>query len=124
MSASTTTSEAFRARLALLDHQIERLQRWAMANCAMHAAFRSDQGAVVIVCLRDTRRTSSSFSRSLRTVMQKLAIPTSGLRGHWLHLISEAEAIALCSPAVSGSAPPVVSAHARDEEDVRVAHLY
>ena len=123
MSASTSTSKAFRARLKLNDHQTERLQRWAMANCAMHAAFRSDQGAVVIVCLRDTRRTSSSFSRTLRAVMNKLAIPTSGLRGQWLHLISEAEAIALCSPAISGSSPPVVSAQTHDEEDVRVVHL-
>ena len=95
-----------------------------MANCAMHATSLSDQSAVVIVCLRDTRRTSASFSRTLREVMQKLAIPTSGLRGQWLHLISEAEAIALCSPAISGSAPPVVSAKAHDEEDVRLVHLY
>ena len=95
-----------------------------MANCAMHAAFRSDQGAVVIVCLRDTRRTSASFSRTLRAVMQKLAIPTSGLRGHWLHLISEAEAISLCSPAINAGAPPVASARAHAEEDVRVVQLY
>ena len=90
----------------------------------MHATFRSDQGAVVIVCLRDTRRTSASFSRTLRAVMQKLAIPTSGLRGQWLHLISEAEALALCSPAISGVPPPVVSAQAHEEEEVRVVHLY
>ena len=94
-----------------------------MVNCAMHAAFRSDQGAVVIVCLCDTRRTNASFSRTLRAVMQKLAIPTSGLRGQWLHLISEAEAIALCSPAISGVPPPVVGAQANDK-DVRVVHLY
>ena len=91
----------------------------------MHAAFRSDQGTVVIVCLRDTRRTSASFSRTLRAVMQKLAVPTSGLRGQWLHLISEAEAFALCSPAISGSSPPVVNApQAHDEDYVRVVHLY
>ena len=123
MSASTETSKAFRARLDLLDHEIEQVQRWAMANCAMHAAFRSDQGIVVIVCLRDTPRTSASFSRTLRTVMKKLAIPTSGLRGHWLHLVSEAEAVALCSPGISGGALPAVSAQAHDEEDVRVVHL-
>jgi hypothetical protein len=120
---SCSTSKAFRARLKLLDHEIERLQRWALANCAMHATFRSDHGAVVMVCLRDMRRTSASFSRTLRAVMQKFAIPTSGLRGQWLHLISEAEALALCSPAVSGGAPPVVGAQAHDE-DVRVVHLY
>ena len=82
---SCSTSKAFRARLNLLDHEIERLQRWALANCAMHATFRSDHGAVVIVCLRDMRRTSASFSRTLRAVMKKFAIPTSGLRGQWLH---------------------------------------
>ena len=95
-----------------------------MSNCAMHAAFRSGQGEVVLVCLRDTRRTSASFSRTLRAVMQKLAIPTSGLQGQWLNLISEAEAVALCSPAINGSAPPVVGAHAHDEDDVRLVHLF
>ena len=102
---------------------MERLQRWAMANCSMHAMLASDRGTVVIVCLRDRRRTSASFSRTLRAVMQQLAIPTSGLRGQWLNLISEAEAIALCSPAVSGGAPAVASAHTHGE-DVRVVQLY
>ena len=124
MSASTATSKAFRALLQLREHEVLSLQRWAMANCAMHATFASDRGAVVIVCLRDTRRTSASFSRTLRAAMQKLVIPTSGLRGHWLHLISEAEAVSLCSPAINAGAPLVASARAHDEADVRVVQLY
>ena len=122
-TCSTAASKAFRAQLRLREHEVERLQRWAMANCSMHAMFASDRGTVVIVCLRDRRRTSASFSRTLRAVMQQLAIPTSGLRGQWLNLISEAEAIALCSPAVSGGAPAVASAHTHGE-DGRVVQLY
>ena len=95
-----------------------------MANCATHATLRSDQGTVAIVCLRDTRRTSASFSRMLRAVMQKLAIPTSGLQGKWLIFISKAEAIVLCSPVIHGGAPLAASAQAHNEEDVRVIHLY
>ena len=103
---------------------MERLQRWAMANCSMHAMFASDRGTVVIVCLRDTRRTSASFSRTLRAVMRKLVIPTDGLRGHWLHLISAAEAISLCSPAIDAGAPPAATAQTHGEDDVRVVQLY
>lgn len=49
--------------LKLLDHQIERLHRWAMASCAMHATFRSDRDTVVIVRLRDTRRSTTTNKR-------------------------------------------------------------
>ena len=117
-----STSKGFRARIrGLQEHEVARLDAWARNNCARHAMFL-DRGTAVLVCLRDTRRTSASFARSLRAVLEKLVIPTDGLRGHWLHLISEAEACALCGGC--GAAPaggsPAPSAR---ESEVRIVTL-
>ena len=123
-----STSKAFRARLVGLgEHEVARLGAWVRNNCALHALFPSDCGTAVLVCLRDTRRTSASFARSLRAVLQKLAIPTSGLRGHWLHLISAEEACAICrarGTAIALGPPAHAESSGQDgEEDTRVVAL-
>ncbi len=91
------TSKAFRAQLRLSEHEAAHLQRWATLNCAMSAVFCSDRGGVVLVGLRDTPRTSASFGRTIRSALRAMGIPTAALRGHWCHLVSEQEAIALCT---------------------------
>ena len=96
MSALTSTSKAFRATLALKDHEVLVLQRWASLNCALHACFRSDRGITVLVALRSSPQTSASFARTIRNALRRCGISTAGLRGHWLFLISEREAISLC----------------------------
>ncbi len=63
----------------------------------MSAAFRSDQGGAVLIGLKDCPRTSASFGRTLRSAMRGMGIPTNALRGHWCTLMSEREAVALCT---------------------------
>ncbi len=94
------TSKAFRTQLRLSEHEASHLQRWATLNCAMGAVFSSDGGHVVLVGLRDTPRTSASFGRTIRSALRRMGISTVALRGHWCHLISEQEAIALCMTTV------------------------
>ena len=115
MSALTGKSKAFRARLQLPDHEVSILQRWATRNCALHATFCSDRGATVLVGLRAVPQTSSSFARTIRNALRRAAVSTSGLRGHWLFLISEREAISLCV----GVTEPLPEAPRRAEEDRR-----
>ncbi len=91
------TSKAFRAQLRLSEHEAAHLQRGATLNCAMGAVFSSDRGRVVLVGLRDTPRTSASFGRTIRSALRRMCISTVALRGHWCHLISEQEAITLCT---------------------------
>ena len=96
MSAATATSKAFRAKLKLNDHEVEMLQMWAERNCALHSCFRSDRGTTVLVALRSSRQCSASFARTIRNALRRCGISATGLRGHWLFLISEREAISLC----------------------------
>ena len=104
------TSKAFRARIGKLsDHDIDLLHRWASQHCALSSVLRGDKGSIVLVGLKDLRRTAASFARTIRTAMRALAIPTlNTLRGHWCHLITEAECILLCT----SSEPSVDPRHA------------
>jgi hypothetical protein len=116
MSASTSTSKAFRAQLTLQDHEIPIVQRWASFNCALYALFRSDRGAIVLVGLRNSPQTSASFARTLRNVLRRASASTQGLRGHWLFLISEREAISVCV----GSSELPLGAPSHPEERPRI----
>ena len=120
MSAAAT-SKAFRARLQLHDHELLALQNWAMSNCALHSLFRSG-GATVLVALRAAPQTSSSFARTLRGALRRRGFCTTGLRGRWLFLISEREAISSCV----GTATELLleaPAPAREEESRTLARL-
>ena len=99
MSAASTQSKAFRARLQLPDHEIPILDKWCQRNCALHAIFSaSDRGrGTVIIGLRAVPQTSASFARTLRSALRKFGVSTAGLRGHWLFLITEREAISVCA---------------------------
>ena len=96
MSAMTSTSKAFRARLQLRENEVPILQMWAARNCALHTCFRSDRGTTVLIALRATPQTSASFARTIRNALRRTGVSTAGLRGHWLFLISEREAISVC----------------------------
>lgn len=132
MSALTVTSKAFRARLPLRDHEVPILQLWAERNCALHSCFRSDRGITVLVALRAAPQTSASFSRTVRNALRRFGVPTAGLRGHWLFLTTEREAISVCvgnaalppAPprAPSGRHPRMASPTAGDSEE-RVVEL-
>ena len=93
------TSKAFRARIGKLsDHHIDLLHRWASQHCALSSVLRGNKGSIVLVGLKDMRRTATSFARTIRAAMRALAIPTSKtLVGHWCHLITETECILLCA---------------------------
>ena len=130
-------SKAFRARLHLQEHEVRVLQGWATMHCAMHTIFRSDRGATVLVGLRAAPQTSQSFARTIRSALRRAAVPTTGLRGHWLFLISEPEAISLCldaqearpgnprasPPSVAGDLTRPAGARAHDGDDTRVIAL-
>jgi hypothetical protein len=96
MSALTSTSKAFRARLQLRENEVPILQMWAARNCALHTCFGSDHGTILLIALRATPQTSASFARTLRNALRRTGVSTAGLRGHWLFLISEREAISVC----------------------------
>ena len=97
MSAASTTSKAFRARLQLPQHEIPILEKWCRRNCALHRIFSSDRGmGTVLIGLRAIPQSSSSFARTLRSALRKFGVSTAGLRGHWLVVIDEREAIAVC----------------------------
>ena len=137
MSAALTRSKAFRACLALRDHEVGALQQWAARSCALHAVFRSERGSTVLVGLRASPQTSASFARTLRSALRKCAVPTSGLRGRWVFLLSEREAISLCldnsdvllgNPqlalrAAAGDTTPRAAARADDGDDTRLVTL-
>jgi hypothetical protein len=122
-------SKAFRARLKLTDEHTARFQAWASKNFALSSMFRSNNNVVILVALTDRPRRAASFARTLRAVMQRLAIPTDArtLQGHWVSLLTEAEVLALCLPELSTSAlppgsqaasPPVCPNNADDEKVV------
>ena len=138
MSALTSTSKAFRAKLELRDHEVPILQRWASMNCALHTCFRSDRGTTVLVALRSTPQTSASFARTIRNALRRCGVSTAGLRGHWLFLISPEEVISVCvgnaelppeRPRVaeqrctSGRRPPPMSPSVEDR-DAKVVELF
>ena len=92
-------SKAFRARLPGMQlHELENLQRYAQRTCAFSTMLVSDRGSAVLVCLKDQARSAASFSRTVRSALRKMGMPTTNLRGHWLHLITEQEALAICQP--------------------------
>ena len=97
-------------------------------NCALSSMFRSDRGATVLVGLRAAPQSSSSFARTIRSALRRAAVPTTGLRGHWLFLISEQEAIPICLGTSdilpdAPHAPRYAAAKADDNSDVRVVNL-
>ena len=96
MSALTSTSKAFWARLELRKNEVPICLMWAARNCALHSCFLSDRGITVLVALRSTPQTSASFARSLRNALRRCGVSTSGLRGHWLFLITPNEAVSIC----------------------------
>ena len=97
MSAASITSKAFRARVQLPHHEIPILEKWCRRNCALHRIFSSDRGmGTVLIGLRAIPQSSASFSRTLRSALRKFGVSTAGLRGHWLVVIDEREAIAVC----------------------------
>ena len=91
-------SKAFRCVLPRMrEDQVIRIQRWANAECAMPALFANGSGKVVLVALRDKERNAASFCRTLRATLRRYAISDAFLRGTWLHLVTAAEALQLCS---------------------------
>ena len=108
-AASTATSKAFRARVQLPDHEIPILEKWCQRNCALHSIFSASErgrSTVVLIGLRAAPQTSASFSRSIRNALRRFGVSTAGLRGHWLFLISEREAIATCLGSTDHPANP------------------
>ena len=50
----------------------------------------------MLIGLRSVPQSSSSFARTLRSALRNFGVSTAGLRGHWLVVIDEREAIAVC----------------------------
>ena len=106
-----SASKGFRACLRLRnDQEVARVQIWAAHHCALSAMFRSDRFTTILIGLKDEARSSASFARTIRSVLNKLAIPTGAqtLRGRWLSLITVGECVALCvgvSDLPSGAEP-------------------
>ena len=71
----------------------------------------------MLVALRATPQTSASFARTIRNALRRTGVSTAGLRGHWLFLVSEREAISICLG--SAELPP----EAMDDFDERVVEL-
>ncbi len=91
-------SKAFRASLgALTAHEIGNLMAWAARSCALYSFFRNDRSSVVLVAIKDQPRSSQSFSRTIRSACRAMGVGTNALRGHWCHLLSEREALAVIS---------------------------
>ena len=91
------TSKAFRCTLPMLrDDQLTNLGRWAELHCAQSIVFRDDRGSAVFVGLKAQLRTCASFSRTVRTALRRLCIDVP-LRGHWITLITPAEAMSICA---------------------------
>ena len=103
-------SKAFRARLSDMQlHELENLQRYAQRTCAFSTMLVSDRGSAVLVCLKDQARSAASFSRTVRSALRKMGMPTTNLRGHWLHLITEQEALAICQLGFESAASPATA---------------
>ena len=106
-----SASKGFRACLRLRnDQEVARVQMWAARCCALSAMFRSDRFTTILIGLKDEARSSASFARTIRSVLNKHAIPTGAqtLRGRWLSLITAGECVALCvgvSDSPSGAEP-------------------
>ena len=86
------------------------MQIWAAHHCALSAMFRSDCFTTILIGLKDEARSSASFARTIRSVLNRLAIPTDAqtLPGRWLSLITVGECVALCvgvSDLPSGAEP-------------------
>ena len=113
-----TASKAFRARLALHDHEVPVLQLWAARHCAMHTIFRSDRGTTVLVALRAVPQTSASFGRTIRNALRRCGVSTSGLRGHWVCCITEREAVSVCL-GTAKLVPPEAPQRAEEQRRIR-----
>ena len=120
-----SSSKAFRATFSagLPQHQIENISRWAETNLACSAVFRDDARRPILLGLQSRSRTTASFSRMLRTALQRMAINVP--RGHFVKLASRSEVLAMvCAGGDEGRrgrATPGVSNE--DAEDVRVIHV-
>ena len=91
------TSKAFRGALSTLrDDQLTHLARWAALHCAQSSIFRGEHGSVVLVGLTELLNASASFARTVRTALRRLCIDVP-LRGHWIILITPAEAMSICA---------------------------
>ena len=76
--AAGATSKAFRASiLRLTDHQINLLHRWAVNHCAVCSVLAGPTETMILVCLKDQRRTAASFARTIRSATRSLAVPTT-----------------------------------------------
>ena len=105
-------SKAFRAMLELRDHEVHILQMWAARHCALHVCFHSDRGTIVLVALRSQPQSSASFARTIRNALRRRGVSTTGLRGHWLCIITEREAVSVCL----GTAELALTPHRADEQ--------
>ena len=103
-------SKAFRARLrGMKRHELENTQRYAQRTCAFSTVLVGDRGSAVLVCLKDQARKAASFSRTVRNAFRKMGAPTANLRGHWLQLITEQEATAICQPGSTLATSPATT---------------
>ena len=115
-----SSSKAFRATFSpgLPQHQVENITRWAEANLAGAAVFRDDARRPVLLGLHSRSRTNASFSRMLRTALQRMAINAP----HFVKLASTHEVLVMVCraghSAVNANATPQ-----SDDEDVRITHL-
>ena len=117
-----SSSKAFRATFSagLPQHQIENISRWAETNLACSAVFRDDARRPILLGLQSRSRTAASFSRMLRTALQRMAINVP--RGHFVKLASRSEVLAMvCRAGHSAANAPTESQS--DDEDVRVIHV-
>ena len=94
------TSKSFRAILPnLAADDVTKLRRYCAENFAASAVFVDSPGErasaalaeVVWLATRDRTRAVTSHRRSARAVLEKLGIPTTGLKGTWLVLDTDEE---------------------------------
>ena len=93
----SATSKACRAKLHLAEHDALKLQLWAKRTCAISDTFVGPRRASILIALKDRPRSAASFARTIRSALTAMAIPTSCLKGHWVTLITEEEALKLCN---------------------------
>ena len=84
----------------LSEQELERLRRWAAANCSASSVFREGD-AVVWLASKDRARTREAFLRSVRNTLRQLGVDVSRLRGRWL-ILADASAV---QPVVGTHAP-------------------
>ena len=80
-----------------MEHDAIKLQMWAAEHCALSDVFVGGRGTIILVGLKDRPRPAASFARTIRTALNGMEIPTSCLKGHWVTLITEEEALRLCN---------------------------